>query len=152
MTIGHTFIETLKNAVCESLGAQAAADCLGKSYSSLMSEFNENIPTHKLGVCDALKLIELSDSEASREQLARAMGGVFVRVPDANCLDHKASQTQALVAVQDLGVAIGEYNKAIDDMVITEQEFRTVEKEVYQAITAIQSFLFAVRSETRFCS
>ncbi|WP_459900053.1 phage regulatory CII family protein [Desulfobaculum senezii] len=128
--------------------ADSLASHLGKSYSTLMNELNDAIPTHKLGLLDGLEVISLCDSEASRYQIARILGGMFVRLPDV--VDGTCeSQKQALQAVQEFGEVITAYNEAAADHVITADELVHIEKEGHEALTAIQSFIESVRCEVK---
>ncbi|SKA68525.1 phage regulatory CII family protein [Desulfobaculum bizertense] len=142
------FFHTLGQAVRETLGAERAAEALGKSYSTLMNELNPTLFSHKLGLSHALDLIAMTDSEQSRCQLARAMGGVFVSLPQVEAGLCANSQQEIMRIVKDFGELVGTYTDAIADRKIKEDELLEIEEKAHEAQTAIQSFLSAVRSET----
>lgn len=139
--------EDVKNAP-SGMSAEKIAEHVGKSYSTLMNELNDTIPSHKLGLLHALKVIELADSEGARNQVACMLGGMFVRLPEVDA-EEVESQKQALKAVEEFGDIITVYNGAMSDRKISADELADIEREGHEALTAIQRFIECVRREAQ---
>lgn len=115
------------------------AELMNKPYSTLASELNSAVETHKFGAGDLLLLMELADSDAPVDFLAQKRGGVFVKLPrvTANGPMDKAS----IKAVKEFGELMGAYGQALEDGKLTLRERKAILKEGYEAIEAVMALL-----------
>lgn len=115
------------------------AELMNKPYSTLSSELNEGVDTHKFAAGDLLLLMELADSDAPVDFLAQKRGGVFVKLPKVKT---KNGVDQATIkAVKEFGELMAAYGEALEDGVLEARERKAILREGYEAIEAIMSLL-----------
>jgi hypothetical protein len=115
------------------------AELMNKPYSTLASELNAGIDTHKFGVGDLLLLMELAESDAPVDFLAQKRGGVFVKMPRIKA---KGPIDQASIkAVKEFGELMAAYGQALEDGKLKSHERKEVLKEGYEAIEAVMALL-----------
>ncbi len=128
--------------------ARDIAERLGLAYSTMMSQLNDAIETHKFAVENLLPMMELTGSDEPLHYLARARNGVFIKLPKV-AGDLTASERQALTAVKEFGELMGEFTTATEDGRVTAEERRRIEVEGYHALNAILVFLEGLKGKQR---
>lgn len=129
--------ELVKHAPSE-LTARTIAELAGKDYNTLMSELSRQ-PGHKLGADLLLPLMELTDSNAPLNFLARERGGVFVPLrPDATAADLGPA---ILKSVREFGEYAAEAAQDIADGKIPADQLQRILKEGQEAAAAIVTFM-----------
>lgn len=116
--------------------AKAIAEDVGRPYHVLMQELNQDVATHKLGVELLIPLMRATGSDAPLHYLARAMGGAFIRLPQAGqgqAVTHQAVMT----AVKEFGELIADLGEALADGRLKKSEKRKVARSAQEALTAI---------------
>jgi len=123
--------------------AKAIAEDVGRPYHVLMQELNQDVGTHKLGVELLIPLMRATGSDAPLHYLARAMGGVFVRLPEAGRAQD-ATFKAALTAVKEFGELMADLNDALADGKVTKSEKLMLARSGQEAVTAIMELLALV--------
>lgn len=115
------------------------AELMNKPYSTLASELNTGMETHKFGVGDLLLLMRLTDSDAPVHFLAARRDGVFVKLPKVG---RTGPVDQASIkAIKEFGELMAAYGGALQSKGLTEKEKTTVLKEGYEAVQATLELL-----------
>ena len=104
-------------------GVRALAARMERNSNTLAHELNPNMPTHKLGLGDAALMTALSGDASIAEAMARAAGGVFVRLPASSQASDEALLEQFATLVQDFGAVGASMNEALADGRVTPREF-----------------------------
>lgn len=125
----------VKNAAPSGLDAQTIADLVGKPYQTLMSEL-ERQQGHKLGADFVIPLCRASGSDVPMQFLARELGGLFVRLPDAGG-DSGELVSVLAKSIQEFSAFATEVAADISDNDISADELARIEKEGDEAIEAI---------------
>lgn len=125
------------------LDAYVIADLVGKPYATLMSELSGQ-PGHKLAANLVLPLMLRTGSDRAMQFFARNLGGVYLASPQP------AQSAESLLS----GLAVsfkefGEYAEvaaaSIADGIVTASELGRIEKEGYEAVTAITAVILKAR-------
>lgn len=115
------------------------AELMNKPYSTLASELNTSMETHKFGVGDLLLLMKLTDSDDPVHFLAARRDGVFVKLPKVSPFD-PVDQT-SIKAIKEFGELMAAYGEALQSKRLSRAEKSTVLKEGYEAVQAILELL-----------
>lgn len=121
------------------LPAKALAGLLGRDYTTLLAEVGER-SGHKAGVELLLPVMDMAGSCLPLDVMAEAMGGFFVRVPDA-AGDCGAVSAQCMASVREFGELMGTVAEALADGTITDEERRAISEKGYRAQSAILALL-----------
>jgi hypothetical protein len=123
--------------------AKAVAEAIGKPYNTLLRELNPEDAGAKVGVELLVPLMRTTGSLEPLHHLAQVMGCALIELPKGPvCLDH--AKSAALNAVAEFGQVVEAFNDAAYDGHINPAEFARIEREAYEAIKAIQSFLHGI--------
>lgn len=117
-------------------GLRGMAEELGKGYSTLANELNpNNIERHKLGLQDAIRIMELTGDLRPLERISSRLGQVMVNIP-ADLPD----QTDALKSLAEMakesGEAITALSAALADGELTRAERKEIATEAWEAARA----------------
>jgi len=127
-------------------GAQAVAEILGKSRNTLSNEVNPYMPRHKFGLLDAVRTMKAFNNFSLLQTIAQHCGfavipvGCFEGVADTELLDLYANWH---AEIGDTAIALKE---TLADGVISEDEYRRIEKETIEANQASFEFLARLKS------
>ncbi len=130
------------HATAQDFGFGKMAALMGKGEQSLRNMVNPNVETHKVGLREAVAIVNLSGDKRIAQAFARMCGGVFVSEPEQKgtlglmkaflSSERESSDVTKIVA------------EALDDGVITPRESADVSREINEAITALQRLQAAV--------
>ncbi|MBN2140860.1 MAG: transcriptional regulator [Desulfovibrionaceae bacterium] len=128
--------------------ARDIAERLGLAYSTMMSQLNDAIETHKFAVENLLPFMEITGSDEPLHYLARVRGGVFIKLPRVSGEGLKSQERRAIRAVKEFGELMAEFEAALEDERITARERRRIVREGYDAIQAVMAFLESLEVAT----
>lgn len=145
---------------CEPVNVKEALDCLGHHSARPLREIAERIgrtestlgkecspydDEHYPPMRLIVPLTIASENDALITYLARAVGGVFVRIEHE--IGRGLDQEHASRAVSLFGELLHRFGDALADGTITEQEADAIQHAGDDAITAIASLSFYARSQ-----
>ena len=118
------------------------AELMGKPYSTLASELNSGVETHKFGVPELLLLMELANSDDPVHFLAARRGGVFVKLTKAK--NGGVNEQASIKAIKEFGELMAAYGDAWQNKELSEKDKGIVLKEGYEAVQATLELLMCV--------
>jgi len=127
--------------------AKAVAEEVGKPYHVLMQELNPDVASHKLGAELLIPLMAVTGSDAPLHYLARARGGVFIRLPEAAAPGTRPLQEKAMRACKEFGELMGELGERLGDGVICAKDRRALAVCGQEAVTALMALLRRIGQE-----
>ena len=127
------------------LDARTIADMVDKPYQTLMSELSRQ-EGHKLGADLLLPLMQVTESDAPMQFLAREMGGAFVRLPEGvnQC---PPTHLQCMVSIKNFGDLMETVGSALMDGRITPTERTRIKDAGHKALVAIVTLLCSVDAD-----
>jgi hypothetical protein len=147
---------------CQPIDLKEALDCLGhhsdrplreiaervgRTESTLAKECSRYEEDHYPPLRMVVPLTLASDNDALVTYLARAVGGVFVRIESA--VGRGVDQEHAARAVATFGSLLQEFGLALADGTITDQEADAIQHAGDEAITAIAGLTLYARERVR---
>lgn len=121
------------------IDARSIADLVHVNYQTMMSELSGQ-PGHKCGVERLLPLMAVSGSDAPMHFLARELGGVFIRLPQAG-EGVGPVQQQCMVTCKEFGDLISACGEALASGSLEPDEVARINREGHEAVTAIMALL-----------
>lgn len=143
MSIDVEKILDLTDAAAKEHGLKRVAGATGKKYSTLAGELAEQ-PGYKLGMITALKIWEETKKMEALYATCSEFGYVAIPLPriKKSC---KELYKLALQVAKEFGEAIKEFEEAINDDVLIEQEKKKIIKEIDDLLRVSMNFRESVR-------
>lgn len=148
---------------CQPVDLKEALDCLGhhsdrplreiaervgRTESTLGKECSRYDEEHYPTIRMVVPLTLASENDALVTYLARAVGGIFVRIESA--IGRGVDQEHAAHAVATFGTLLQEFGAALGDGTITDDEADAIQHAGDDAITAIAGLSLYARQRVRF--
>lgn len=135
-----SFIDIVRKMVIDSdIGARAVAGIVGKKYHVLMNELNSENTSHKLGADILEQLMKACRSDVPMHHLAASMGGLFIRIPKAEC-----SKISLIKAIKEFGELIAVCGQTIENGSLSNNEKKIIRQKGQASLTAIQELLYGL--------
>jgi hypothetical protein len=122
-------------------GAEALAPRLGKAPGSLCHEVRPpKSSSAKLGLVDAVEIMELADDTTPLQLICARFGGMFVRLPQLNEAHENTMAHTARVAAEFADV-LRVVSETMADGRVSANEVREIERQSGELFTAVQRML-----------
>ena len=118
------------------------AELMGKPYSTLASELNSGVETHKFGVSELLLLMELANSDDPVHFLAARRDGIFVKLPKAK--NGRVNEQASIKAIKEFSEMMVAFSEAWQKDGLSEKTRSRILKEGYESVQAHLELLMLV--------